>query len=78
MEPAPIANTQSILPSLLSKPKTASKGRIMEAAVIMDTVEEPKAVFNMDVTIKGKQDAQARQIEMKAMLRVYTADTKVI
>ena len=55
IEPAPIDNTQSNFPQSLSKCKTVNNGWIIDAAVIIATVDEPCAVLRTEVTIKGKK-----------------------
>ncbi|GAH35231.1 unnamed protein product [marine sediment metagenome] len=54
MAPAPTAKTVSALPMEDSSPSGSSRGAIIAAVVIMETVDDPCADFNMAATIKGR------------------------
>jgi hypothetical protein len=54
MDPAPMDNTQSSLPVSDERPRPCNKGCMIEAAVMMATVEEPCAVFKTTVRRKER------------------------
>src|SRR5688572_5741185 len=61
IDPAPMASTVSNLPLSVSRPSGASKGKTIEAAVMIATVEDPCAVLSMQVSRNGNQIPAVRR-----------------
>ena len=56
IEPAPIDRTHNSLLLGVTNPNAGNRGCMIDAAVIIATVEEPCAVFKMKVSRKGNSN----------------------
>lgn len=63
--PAPVANTAKTLIVSESNPKVPRSGAMMEAVVIMATVEEPWAVFKEKAIRNGKNIPQLAPLKLE-------------